>query len=91
GEPSLADIKSAQDKLVADLRAARAAAEARLSQVVTALETLRLDLLRLHAGAAGAESLTQDLISARALGDDVNRLLEGGREVERTLRHSGSD
>jgi len=75
-----------QEKLVADLRDARAAAEQRLSDVVTALETLRLDLLRLHAGAGSAESITQDLVSARALGDDVDRLIEGGREVEQVVK-----
>jgi eukaryotic-like serine/threonine-protein kinase len=74
-----------QERLVTDLRAARAQAEQRLADVVTALETLRLDLLRLHAGAGSAESITQDLASARALGSDVDRLLAGGREVERML------
>jgi serine/threonine-protein kinase len=75
-----------QDKLIEDLRAARGVAEQRLQDVVTALETLRLDMLRLRAGAGGAESITQDLAGAQALSDDVDRLLAGRREVEQALR-----
>ena len=74
-----------QDKLLEDLRAARAQAETRLSEVVTALETVRLGLLRLHAGAGSAESITQDLAAARALGEDVDRLLAGTAEADRAL------
>ncbi len=76
-----------QERLMVDLRAARAKAEQRLNDVVTSLETLRLDLLRLHAdgGVGSAESITQNLSSARALGDDVDRLLASGGEVERLL------
>jgi eukaryotic-like serine/threonine-protein kinase len=84
--PTHSDTSALQGKLVADLRAARAHAEKRLSDVVTALETLRLDLLRLHAGAGGAESVTQDLAAAVALGEEVDRLVAGGREVEQALR-----
>ncbi len=83
--PARASTTELQDKLLGDLRAARAAAEQRLSDVVTALETLRLDLLRLQAGAGSTESVTQDLSAARALGEDVDRLLEGQREVSRLL------
>ena len=79
----------AQGRLVDDLRASRVVAEQRLQEVVTALETLRLDMLRLRAGAGGADSITQDLVGARALSDDVDRLLAGGREVDTTLRDAG--
>jgi len=74
-----------QAKLVADLQAERTKAEARLSDVVTALENVRLDLLRLHAGAGTPEGITQDLAAARALGEDADRLLAGLREAEASL------
>jgi hypothetical protein len=74
-----------QDALVNDLRAARAAAEARLSDVVTALETVRLDLLRLGAGAGSVEGITSDLAAAKELGENADRLLAGVREVEAVL------
>jgi len=74
-----------QDALVSDLRAAYAAAEARLAEVVTSLETLRLDLLRLSAGAGTTEGVTRDLDAARLLSDEAARMLEGRREVEAAL------
>jgi hypothetical protein len=74
-------VASVREKLLDDLRTARAQAETRLSEVVSALETLRLGLLRLRAGAGSAESVTQDLAAARVLNDDVDRLLAGAREV----------
>ena len=84
-QPARANTEDRQNALVSDLRAARADAETRLSDVVTALETLRLDLLRLHAGAGSTEGITRDLAAARSLGDQAERLLAGAREVERAL------
>ena len=74
-----------QDALLKDLRATRAAAEARLGNVVTALESLRLDLLRLRAGAGTVEGITTDLEAARELGESADRLLAGAREVDAVL------
>jgi serine/threonine-protein kinase len=62
--------------------ARRAAAAARLSQTVAALESIRLDLLRLHADASDLAPLTTLLDAARAAGDDVRRLAEAQREAE---------
>ena len=53
---------------------------------MTALENLRLDLLRLHAGAGNAEGITRDIIAAAALGDEADRLLAGAEEVEESLK-----
>lgn len=75
-----------QTKLIADLRADRAKADERLSEVVTALENVRLDLLRLHAGTTSTTGITQDLAAARALGEDADRLIAGVREVEASLK-----
>ena len=74
-----------QAALVQDLRAARAAAETRLGDVVTALESLRLDLLRLSAGAGSVEGITSDLAAAKELGESADRLLAGVREVDAVL------
>ena len=80
--PAVADR---QDSLADDLRNARDAADARLSEVVVALETIRLELLRMHAGAGSVEGMTADLSSARDLSQDIGRVLEGAREVEKLL------
>jgi eukaryotic-like serine/threonine-protein kinase len=73
-------------KLVADLRSERLKADERLSEVVTALENVRLDLLRLHAGTGNTSGITQDLAAARALGDDADRWIAGLREAEASLK-----
>jgi hypothetical protein len=83
-----AETRNRQETLVAELRATRSAAEKRLSDVVTALETLRLDLLRLRAGKGSAESITQNLEAAKALGEDVDRLIAGADEAEAAARRS---
>src|SRR5262245_4252494 len=84
-QPARANTEDQQNALVSDLRIARADAETRLSEVVTALETLRLDMLRLHAGAGSPEGITRDLAAARSLGEQAERLIAGAREVEQTL------
>ena len=75
-----------QDALVADLRETRHQAEARLTEVMTTLESTRLDLLRLRAGHGSVESVTQNVAAARSLGDHVNRLLSGFAEVKLALQ-----
>ena len=64
------------------LAARRDAASARLSASVAALEGIRLDLLRLHAGAGDLAPLTTLIDAAHLLRDDVGRLAEAQREVE---------
>jgi serine/threonine-protein kinase len=75
-----------QEALVADLRARRAAAETRRAEVVSAMENVRLNLLRLQAGAGSVEGLTQDLNAAQAIGDGAARLLAGVREAEEAIK-----
>ena len=60
-------------------------ANRRLADSVAALENLRVDLLRLHAGTAKLESVTTKLGKARELAEEVDRLLEGQLEVEKLL------
>jgi serine/threonine-protein kinase len=69
------------------LAARRDAAKAHLAESVAALESIRLDLLRLHAGASDLAPLTTLMDDARRVGDDLNRLVEGQREAEEAAGH----
>ena len=62
----------------------KTAAESQLAETVAALEGIRLDLLRLHAGAVDLAPLTTLIDAARQIGEDVGRLAEAQREVEDT-------
>ena len=74
------------DRIVSALEAERDVVQARLGDAVRALETIRLNLLRLHAGSGSVQSLTTDLGLARTVAQQVGFLLEGQREVEQELR-----
>ncbi|HSE51708.1 MAG TPA: hypothetical protein VLB00_05940, partial [Gemmatimonadales bacterium] len=74
-----------RDQLVTDLTAARALARIRLSESVAALETIRLDLLRLRAGAGSVDRITADLAAAGEIGETVDRLLAAGEEVDKVV------
>jgi serine/threonine-protein kinase len=67
------------------LETERETAEGQMRDAVVALETVRLNLLRMHAGVADAASVTADLEAAREVSAAVARLAEGQREVERML------
>jgi serine/threonine-protein kinase len=69
------------------LAARRDAAKEHLAQSVAALESIRLDLLRLHAGASDLAPLTTLMDAARRVGEDLNRLAEAQREVEDAAGH----
>ena len=64
------------------LAARREAAAAHLAESVAALEGIRLDLLRLHAGASDLAPLTTLMDAARVAGEDMSRLAEAQQEVE---------
>ena len=68
------------------LAARRAAAQARLGESVAALEGIRLDLLRVHAGASDLGPLTTLMDAARVIGEDLGRLAEAQREADGALR-----
>jgi serine/threonine-protein kinase len=55
----------------------------RLSATLAALESIRLDLLHLGAGASTGDELTADLEAAREVGERVNALLDAHRELDR--------
>ena len=68
-----------------DLRATRALAAQRLAATVSALENIRLDLLRLQMGSAGLESVTASLDAAQRVGEQIEQALDAQDEVERVL------
>ena len=67
----------------------RAAARAQLSKSVGALEGVRIDLLRLHAGASDLAPLTTLLDAAHELGAHAGRLSEARRELEENVSRRG--
>ena len=71
-----AEVLAARKKGAADYLAAS----------VAALEGIRLDLLRLHAGASDLAPLTTLVDAARLIGEDLSRLAEAQREVEDATR-----
>jgi len=78
-------VAQRHDRIVADLTAERGAVEQRLADAVAALETIRLNLLRLHAGTGSVKSLTTDLGLAREIAGDIDRHVQGLREVDEGL------
>jgi eukaryotic-like serine/threonine-protein kinase len=60
--------------------------DAQFRDALGALEAIRFDLLRLHSGVGTVDGLTADLGAARAIGEQVDALLEGRREVDDALR-----
>ncbi len=69
----------------AGLHSQRDQAERDLGTVVTALQNIRLDLLRLHGGANTVASLTTAIEAARELGARIGYAVEGQREADAAL------
>jgi len=69
------------------VRAERDAVLAHLRDAVGALETIRLNLLRLHAGQTTVESITTHIGVANALSADVRRLIEAREDVAMALAY----
>jgi serine/threonine-protein kinase len=72
------------------LAARHDAAKARLAETVAALEGIRLDLLRLHAGSSDLAPLTTLMDAVRQVGEDMSRLVEAQEEVESAVRNRQS-
>jgi serine/threonine-protein kinase len=84
---SLADAgDAATGPEYAELREVRDELARRHRDVITTLETTRLNLLRLHAGAATVDGLTTHFDLADEVSHEVRRLLEARGEVERYLK-----
>lgn len=84
GSPEPA-IAARHHRIVTDLSAERDLVQQRLRDAVAALETIRLNLLRLHAGTGSVQSLTTDLGLARDLARDIDLQVEGYRSVADAL------
>jgi eukaryotic-like serine/threonine-protein kinase len=80
--PSLDAARAHHDALAEE----RDLVQARLRDTVSALETIRLGLLRLHAGSLSLESLTTHIGLAVEVSDNVDRLIRAHDEVEQVLR-----
>ena len=74
--------------LADDLAAARALSAERLAATVSALESIRLDLLRLQMGSAPIASVTATLDAARQIGDRIGESIAANIEVDRLLASS---
>ncbi len=72
-------------ELAAQVREARARSAERLSATVAALESIRLDLLRLQLGRAPITSVTATLEAAREIGDRIGDSIAAQLEVEQLL------
>jgi serine/threonine-protein kinase len=79
-------IAARHDRIVADLSTERDLVQQRLKDAVAALETIRLNLLRLHAGTGTVQSLTTDLGLAREVVEEISGQVDGHREVKRELQ-----
>jgi serine/threonine-protein kinase len=86
---TLAAIAPSESAGAEVLDARKKTAQAHLAESVAALEGIRLDLLRLHAGASDLAPLTTLMDAARQIGDDLNRLAEAQDEVEAAVRPNG--
>jgi hypothetical protein len=87
-ETSYPALTARRDQLADDLKQARDGAKERLQDVVTSLETIRLNLLRLHAGTGTVGGITQSFSKAEEISAEIERLLEGQSEVEQALREA---
>ncbi len=74
-----------RERTLAELAVKRDAAAGRLAVSVAALENIRLDLLRLKAGAGTVDQLSADLSAARDIWAGIDAALAGRREVEALL------
>jgi serine/threonine-protein kinase len=81
-------VAGQQAKLRTDITVQKDAASRRMASSVAALENLRLDLLRLKAGAGTLDELTAHLSDARRLQDEIHLAIEARRETEAALRPS---
>jgi eukaryotic-like serine/threonine-protein kinase len=69
----------------AELAALRDETHDKLSATVGSLETIRLNLLRLHAGSATVEGVTTHIGIAAEVSEQVERLIAAHEEVERHI------
>jgi serine/threonine-protein kinase len=69
----------------AETTRAHTSARAKLTDAVGALETIRLDLLRLHAGSTTVKSVTTHMGIAEDVSREINRMIAASADVDRML------
>ena len=79
-------ISAQRRQTVEELEAARVAARADLSRTVAALESIRLDLLKMHAGSDASRQISTSIEAARELKRGLEIALGARREVSSILR-----
>jgi len=84
-QEALSASNTANEPEFDDLREMRDEVQARLGEAVGTLETLRLGLLRLHAGSATVEGFTTHLDIAAEVSTQISRLISAHQDVERAL------
>ena len=82
----LLDVIAVSGKADAHLVALRDSTHDKLGKAVSALETIRLDLLRLHAGSTTVQSVTTHLGIAAEVSDEIARLVAASSEVETLMK-----
>ncbi|MGH9887824.1 MAG: PspA/IM30 family protein, partial [bacterium] len=79
-------LRLEHERLRVDLQRTRDRASDRLAATVAALETIRLDLLRLQLGDGTVDSVTASLDAAHEVVAELGAYADATREVERSLR-----
>ena len=81
-------ISAQRKQTVDELDAARGVARADLAHAVAALESIRLDLLKMHAGGDASRQIATSIEAARELKHGLDLALSAKREVSSILRPS---
>ena len=80
-------VRSGEDSAaVESLREERAVVHDKLTGAVGALETIRLNLLRLHAGSAVVDGLTTHIGIAEEVSAEIERMVSARQDVDASLR-----
>ncbi len=82
---SLRQCMDAVQQATSDTFIERTAVQERLRATVGAMETIRLNLLRLHAGSLSLEAFTTHIDQAEHISADVARMIDAQAEVEALL------
>jgi hypothetical protein len=81
-------MSAERDRLRVQIRSTRKRAEGRLAATVAALETIRLDLLRLQLGDGRVESVTASLDAANQVAEDLRYMVAASDEVNQVVAHA---
>ncbi|HYC52334.1 MAG TPA: protein kinase [Gemmatimonadaceae bacterium] len=91
-QEALGDVRDAAGSDdYAELAALRVETQSRLTDAVGSLETIRLNLLRLHAGSATIEGVTTHLGIAAEVSEQVERLIAAHQDIEKHINFPRRD